>query len=55
LKTQYSRAELLASQIIATLEFIGIDFRGHKISAQLEVTKHVDAILREGRYSNSAV
>lgn len=45
--TNYTRAELLASQIIATLEFIGIDFTGYKISAQLEVTKHVQAIMRE--------
>lgn len=45
--TQSDRAELLASQIIATLEFIGISFDGHKISAQFEVTKHVEAIFRE--------
>ena len=42
-----SRAEVHAERIIATLEFIGIDFSGHRISATLEVTKHLDELLKD--------
>jgi hypothetical protein len=42
-----NRADVHAERIIATLEFIGIDFSRDRISATLEVTKHLDKLLKD--------
>lgn len=42
-----NRATHLASHIITTLEYIGVDFSGHKLTSLLEVAMHVEDIMRE--------